>query len=144
MSKVQTITPELQQLISTTVVPAVTAMAQEMRKPSEPTPQEQANLAQAQEERRANAESVKQKNANRRWMQEHGCTHFHKPNDAGGGTHCTFVYDNGIAGSPGFIYCQKCEARIRPDEPLMRRLDPEALFSTAKFNELIQTCAVPG
>jgi hypothetical protein len=48
--------------------------------------------------------------------------------------------DNDIPLSPGYIYCQKCEARVRPDEPLMRRLDPNAIFDTALFNKLFQSC----
>ena len=90
------------------------------------------------------AQAVKLKNDNRRWMQEHGCTHLHKPNDGGGATHCVWVRDNGIDGSNGYIYCQRCEARIRPDEPVMRKLDPEAIFDTTRFNLLIQSCGVNG
>jgi len=85
---------------------------------------------------------MKQKAANRKFIQE-SCTHHHKAND-GGATHATFVYDNGVVGSPGYIYCQRCEARIRPDEPLMRKLDPDALFDTNKFNTLMQACNVNG
>ena len=144
MSKEQTISPELQTLITSTVVAAVTAMATELRKPPLPTAQEQANLEQAQAQRAENAEAVKQKNANRRWMQEHGCTHEHQKS-AGGGTHCVYVHDNGITGSPGYIYCQRCEMRLRPDEPLMRKLDPDgAIFDTAKFNMLLQSCVTTG
>ena len=131
---------KLQEIIAGTVAATVA----EMRKPAPPTAKELADLEQAQEQRRATAEGVKEKNRNKRWIQEH-CTHFHKPNDAGGGTHCVYVYDNGITGSFNFIYCQKCEARIRPEEDaLMRRLDPEALFDSAKFSLLMQSVSVNG
>jgi hypothetical protein len=101
------------------------------------------DFEQAMADRAATAAGVIEKNANKRWMQEHGCAHAHQKS-AGGGTHCVYVQDNGVAGSPGYIYCQKCEGRFRPDEPLMRRLDPQAIFDSAKFNELMSECVTTG
>src|SRR5215467_3531423 len=143
MSKVQTITTELQTLITTSVTAEVVAMAKEMRKPPEPTSQELADLEQRQAERKATADGIKQQKANERWMQEHGCTHEHKKS-AGGGTHCVWVRDNDIPTSPGFVLCQLCLGRFRPDEPLMRRLDPTAFFDTQQFNLLMQDCVQTG
>ena len=143
MSKEQTISPQLQTLITSTVVAAVTAMATELRKPPLPTQQEIANLETAQAERKATAAGIAEKNANKRWMQESCCVHEHQKS-AGGGTHCVWVQDNGIVGSPGYVYCQKCEGRFRPDEPLMRRLDPQAIFDTVKFNQLMAQCITTG
>lgn len=143
MSKEQTITPEMRELITTSVTAAVVAMATELRKPPLPTAQEQADLKQRQEERRITGEGVKQQKENERWIQLNGCTHEHQ-RSAGGGTHCVWVQDNGIAGSPGYVLCQKCQGRFRPDEPLMRKLDPNAIFDTAKFNQLMNECVTTG
>lgn len=119
------------------------AIVAEQRKPEPPTTRELANLEQAEEERRANAEAVKQKKANERWDQEHGCTHEH-PKNHGGGSHCVYVRDNDVPLSPGFVLCQKCQGRFRPDEPIMRKLDPSAIFDTAKFNRLLSDCMTTG
>jgi len=142
MSKAeQTISPELQTLITTSVTAAVVAMAKEMRKPPEPTPQEQDDLQTKQEERRAMADGKQQK-ANERWFQEHGCQHKHS--GPLGGTHCVYVQDNGIPQSPGFVLCMRCQGRFRPDEPLMRRLDPTAIFDAVKYNTLMADCQQNG
>jgi len=143
MSKVQTITPELQTLITTSVTAAVVAMAKEMRKPPEPTSQELADLEQRQAERKATADGIKQQKANERWMQEHGCEHEH-PKSAGGGSHCVWVRDNDIPTSVGYILGMRCQGRFRPDEPMMRRLDPTAIFDTQKFNRLMSDCVQTG
>ena len=118
-------------------------MATELRKPPLPTQQEQADLEQRQAERKATADSIKQQKANERWMQEQGCTHEHQKS-AGGGTHCVWVRDNDIPTSPGYVLCQKCQGRFRPDEPQMRRLDPSAIFDTQKFNLLMADCVQTG
>jgi hypothetical protein len=134
---------KLQEIIAGTVAATVTAMATELRKPPLPTQQEIANLEQAQAERKATAEGVKEKKANERLVQERICTHEHQKS-AGGGTHCVWVRDNDIPQSPGYVLCQKCQGRFRPDEPLMRRLDPQAIFDTAKFNLLMADCVTTG
>lgn len=129
---------KLQQIIAGTVAATVA----EMRKPEPPSPQELAEVKQKQEERRATAEALKQQKQNARWFREHGCKHEHS--GPMGGTHCVFVRDNDVPLSPGYIYCQKCEGRFRPDEPIMRKLDPDAIFDTAKFNELLPACLQAG
>lgn len=116
---------------------------QEAKKPAPPTPQQEADIALAQEQRKATAASVAEQKRNARWFQEHGCTHEHLKS-AGGGTHCTFVKDNDIPQSPGYVLCQKCQGRFRPDEPLMRKLDPDAIFDTATYNRLMQDCMQTG
>lgn len=122
------------------VAAAVKAAIEEVNKPKPKSESELAEIAQSQQLRKDTAESVKRKKANARWMQEHGCTHEHSK-QAGGGTHCVHVLDNDHPGDPGFIYCQNCEGRFRPDTPKWHKLDPDAIFDTAKFNELFQSCA---
>ena len=130
---------KLQQIIAGTVAATVA----EMRKPAPKTEQELSAIQQAQEQRKATADGIKQQKANERWMQEHGCKHEH-PKSAGGGTHCVWVRDNDIPTSQGFILCQACQGRFRPDEATMRRLDPTAIFDTAKFNSLMADCVQTG
>ena len=119
---------------------AVAAAVAEANKPKPKTAQELAEIEQAQQHRKETAEQVKEANIRKRWVQENACTHEHKK-AAGGGTHCVHVRDNDHLDSPGYIYCQSCEARFRPDTPLWRKLDPNAIFDTAKFNFLFQQCA---
>jgi len=119
---------------------AVTAAMREANKPKPKTQQELAEIEQAQQHRKDTAENYKQQRESKRWMQTNACTHEHKKS-AGGGTHCVHVRDNDHADSPGFIYCQNCEGRFRPDTPKWRKLDPDAIFDTGKFNELFQSCA---
>jgi len=101
------------------------------------------DFEQAMADRAATAQGVIEKKANERWMQEHGCTHEHQKS-AGGGSHCVWVRDNDIPTSPGYVLCMKCQGRFRPDEPMMRRLDPSAIFSNEKFNKLMQDCVQTG
>src|SRR5215469_16624697 len=143
MSKAeQTLTPEMREIITSVATAAAVAAAAEMRKPAPPTPQEQAALQAKQEERRATAEGIKQQKANERWFQEKGCKHKHS--GPMGGTHCVYVRDNDVPTSVGFVLCQLCQGRFRPDEPVMRRLDPTAIFSNDKFNELMMDCQQNG
>ena len=134
---------DLNQLIATAVNSAVTTAVAEMRKPTPPDEKELEATRVAQEERRATAQSVIEKKQNERYIQEKVCTHFHAKRE-GGGTHCVYVRDNDVTQSPGYIYCQRCMGRIRPDEPIMRKLDPQAIFSTELFNKLLQDCIPNG
>lgn len=95
------------------------------------------DFEQAMADRAATAKSVIEKKQNERYVQEHVCTHEHQA-QWGGGSHCVLVRDNDIPTSPGYVLCQKCQARVRPDEPLMRKLDPEAIFNTMLYNRLLQ------
>ena len=90
--------------------------------------------------RKETAQAVIEKKKNDRWFQEHGCSHEHSK-QAGGGTHCVHVHDNDHPGSAGYIICQLCQGRVRPDDPKWRKLDPDAIFDTALFNKLFQDCA---
>lgn len=119
---------------------AVTAAVQEVNRPKPPTVQEMAQIQQAQEHRRDTADNYKQQKANERNFQEHICSHEHTK-AAGGGTHCVHVLDNDHRGDPGFILCQLCQGRIRPDSEKWRKLDPTAIFDTGEFNKLFQDCA---
>ena len=135
---------KLQQIIAGTVAATVA----EMRKPEPMTAKQQADIEQQQAERLATGQGVAEKKRNERWMQEHGCPHEH-PKSAGGGSHCVWVRDNDIPTSPGYILCMRCQGRFRPDEPLMRKLDPTAIFDTNKFdtnkfNLLMSDCVQTG
>ena len=122
------------------VAAAVTAAVQEANKPKPPTEQQLAEIEQAQQHRKDTAADVLRKKKNERWYQESGCTHEHTK-QAGGGTHCVHVRDNDHPGDPGYILCQDCQGRFRPDSEKWRKLDPEAIFDTARFNKLFQDCA---
>lgn len=122
------------------VAAAVTAAVQEANKPKPLSAAEIAEIEQAQEMRKDTAQNVIQKKINDRWFQEHGCTHEHSK-QAGGGTHAVYVRDNDHPADPGYIHCQLCQGRFRPDSEKWRKLDPDAIFDTAIFNKLFQDCA---
>lgn len=119
---------------------AVTAAVQEANKPKPPSPQELAEIEQAQAHRRDTAENYQQQKKNERNFQETICSHEHTK-AAGGGTHCVHVRDNDHPADPGYILCQLCQGRIRPDSEKWRKLDPTAIFNTFAFNKLFQDCA---
>lgn len=121
------------------VAAAVTAAVQEANKPKPPTDAEVAEIQQAQTMRRETADSVKMRKENRKFIQSQ-CTHEHSK-QAGGGTHCVYVRDNDHPADAGYIYCQLCEDRVRPESEKWRVLDPDAHFDTALFNRLFQDCA---
>ena len=114
------------------------AIVSELRKPEPPTEQQQAQMKAAQEERLATSRAILEKKRNDRWFQEKGCKHSHS--GPFGGTHAVYVRDNDVPESPGYVICQACQGRFRPDEPKMRRLDPDAIFNTDTFNKLLQDC----
>jgi hypothetical protein len=116
------------------------AVVTEMSKPKPPSPQELAEIEQAQQHRKDTADQINQKKANDRWFQEHACTHEHTK-AAGGGTHAVHVRDNDHPSDPGFILCQLCQGRVRPDSEKWKKLDPDAIFNTGIFNKLFQDCA---
>jgi hypothetical protein len=125
------------------IAAAVTAAITESRKPSPPTEQEIAQLQMKQEHRAKTALSVLQERENKIAMQRM-CTHEHTRRE-GGGTHAVWVREENPA-SPGFILCQKCQARVRPgaltsdgDAPAFLR-DRGAIYDTDSFNKLFQDC----
>lgn len=121
------------------VAAAVTAAIQEANKPKPLSDSQVAEIQQAQAMRRETAESVLQQKANEKFLQSQ-CTHEHSK-QAGGGTHCVYVRDNDHPADAGFIICQFCRMRVRPDSEKWRILDPDAWFDTAMFNKLFQDCA---
>lgn len=137
MSEAQTFTKgDVKEIVAA----AVSAAIAEATKPKPPTPQEQAELQMAQQHRKDTAEGIIRRKENDRYFQEHTCTHEHTK-ASGGGTHCVHVRDNDYPGSPGYILCQFCQGRFRPESDEWRKLDPEAIFSTPVFNKLFQDCA---
>ena len=122
------------------IAAAVTAAVQAANKPKEKTEQELAEIEMSQQQRKEMAESLKKAKTNARYFAKHICSHEHNRRD-GGGTHCVYVKDNDHLGDPGYIYCQECCGRFRPDDLKWRKLDPDAIFDTARFNLLFQHCA---
>jgi hypothetical protein len=120
----------------------------EGRKPPEPTEEEAAEIAQRkaalavkQEERLANSKAH-QENLRNKAHSQTVCSHMHSSRIAGfGQSHMTHVRDNGVGdGLPGFLYCQRCELRLRPESgELWHKLDPGATFNTEQFNWYYQT-----
>lgn len=111
----------------------------EAKKPEPPNEKEIAEIQQAQQMRRETADSVKLRKENEKFLQSQ-CTHEHSK-QAGGGTHAVYVRDNDHPADAGFILCQFCQIRVRPESEKWRQLDPDATFDTALFNKLFQDCA---
>lgn len=137
MSETLELTPEmLQTLIST----AVTAAVAEAKKPAPPTEAELAKEEQDRKDRADMAKSVWEQKQRERDFQK-VCTHEHPAREQMlGKTHCVHVKEENPT-SPGYILCQRCQARIRP-ESFPRNIDPNAHYDTALFNRLFQDCAV--
>lgn len=136
MSETQTFTKaDMKELVAA----AVTAAIQEANKPKPLSESAMAEIQQAQQMRRETADSVLQRKANEKFMQGQ-CTHEHSK-QAGGGTHAVYVRDNDHPGDAGFILCQFCQIRVRPESEKWQQLDPDATFNTALFNKLFQDCA---
>src|SRR5215469_14311156 len=127
---------QLSNLINTAVASAVTTAVQEMKKPAPLTDQEESEIKAAQAYRLENANAVKERLARKR-REQAVCAHRH-PRKDGGASHLVHVRDNDYPTSPGYLYCQSCEVRIRPEDPLWRKLDPGAKFDTNLYVELFQ------
>lgn len=121
------------------VAAAVATAIQEARKPAPPTEQELASKEMAQQFRKAAAADVMATAANKKNFQRI-CVHEHAKRE-GGGTHCVWVREEDPT-SPGYIYCQKCEGKVRPEggNQGTKREDRTAIYDTALFNKLFQDC----
>ena len=121
----------------------IAAIGQEMRKPTaieqKALDEREANKKAAMEERKENSAAVKQLMKERR-QEQLMCSHQH----ADGHTHLARIIENGkLAGGPGYLLCQWCCAKIRPDVgPEMKKIDPQAIYDTSLFNRMLQT--IPG
>lgn len=128
-------------VISQAVAEAVAAAITESRKPLPPTEAELKALEVAQAARIANAAGVIAAMQNKRAVQTI-CSHEHKRKE-GGGTHAVWIRDEDPR-SPGYIYCQKCEAQIRPGQfnpdGLPCEMSRRAIYDTNLFNRLFQEC----
>ena len=135
------LTPEIQAILAQLVATSVAAAIEATNKPKPPTQKELDNIAQKQAEREANAACVIAGIKNERAFQL-SCTHEHSK-QAGGGTHGVWIREEDPR-SPGYVYCQKCEATVRPGEydakglPCQR--DYRAIYNTELFNKLFQEC----
>lgn len=132
---------QIAELNAEVIKSAIAAAIEESRKPLPPTEAELRAIEIAQEQRAANAAGVIAAMENKRAVQRI-CSHEHKRKE-GGGTHCVWIRDEDPR-SPGYIYCQKCEAIIRPGnydaKGLPHQRDRRAIFDTELFNRLFQEC----
>lgn len=132
---------QIAQLNAEVISQTIAAAIAESRKPLPPTQKEIQAVEMAQQARAMGAAGVLAEMENERATQRN-CTHEHSK-QAGGGTHGVWVREEDPR-SPGYIYCQKCEATVRPDVfdangfPCQR--DRRALYSTELFNRLFQEC----
>lgn len=125
------------------VAAAVAAAIKEARKPDPPTEQQLSALQMKQEQRAAMAADVMRTKENRLAIQRI-CSHEHSQRE-GGGSHGVWVREEDPA-SPGYVYCQKCEAKVRPNggNEGTKRADRTAIYDTALFNKLFQDCGPTG
>lgn len=132
---------QIAELNSQVIAQSIAAAIAESRKPLPPTEAELRAIEVAQQARAANAAGVIAQMENKRAVQRI-CTHEHKRKE-GGGTHGVWIRDEDSR-SPGYIYCQKCEAIIRPGaynpEGLPHERDRRALYNTELFNRMFQEC----
>lgn len=135
------LTPEIQAILAQLVATSVAAAIEATNKPKPPTERELAQVAQDQANREANAAGVIAAIKNKRAVQLI-CSHEHKKKE-GGGTHAVWVKDEDPR-SHGYIYCQKCQAQVRPGEydakGLPHQRDRRAIYDTELFNRLFQEC----
>lgn len=126
---------DLKNMISTAVAVAI----QESKKPAPPTEAEIAEQRLKQDHRLLNAKDVVATAENKKNFQRI-CAHEHSKKD-GGHTHAVWVREEDPT-SPGYIYCQKCEGKIRPEggNQGTTREDRTAIYDTALFNRLFQDC----
>lgn len=118
---------------------AIRTIAVEMRKPTDVEQSkidaDEAAKKFAQAERIDNSAAVKQQMQERR-RDQLNCSHQH----ADGHTHLAHTIENGkLANGPGYLLCQWCNGKIRPENEEVRKLDPQAIYDTALFNRLYQT-----
>jgi len=114
----------------------VTAAIRTVHEPKPPTKAELAEIELAQQMRKETAKGINQKKTNDRWFQEHGCSHEHSK-QAGGGTHCVHVRDNDHLDSAGYIMCQLCQGRFRPEDPKWKKIGPRSYFQHRYFQQVV-------
>lgn len=91
---------------------------------------EQKEIQDKNEERKANAGAMLQKDREKKFTQA-TCSHKHRD----GNTHCVFVMEK--APSPGYILCQKNQCIIRPGTR-PEGYGGSAIYDTDMFNRLFQ------
>lgn len=132
---------QIAELNATVIAQAIAAAIAESRKPLPPTQKELQAIEMAQQARAAGAAGVIAEMANERATQR-ACTHEHSKK-AGGGTHCVWIREEDPR-SPGYVYCQLCEATVRPGvydkDGIPAQRDRRALYDTELFNRLFQEC----
>lgn len=123
------------------VAAAVAAAVAESKKPAPLTPQQESELAMKQQHR---AEEAGQQLAiiKNKFAKQEICSHERPARDQllGPKTYCVWVRESDPVGSLGYILCQDCLGRFRP-ETADKKLDPGAHYSTALFNKLFQECS---
>lgn len=116
---------DLQELVAA----AVSAAVQESRKPSDPTPEEQAKIDSARAHRKDMALLEALKTQSRRANQM-GCSHMRK-----NGTTPSVYVQNG-----NYMICQHCTGMIKPGSPSADELKygTPYIYDTDLFNRLLQ------
>ena len=107
-------------------------MAKELRRPADPTPEQEAQKQTDQDARRSTAEMQLQIIRNKRAEQE-ACTHMRRD----GSSSCVYVYPQSSGVTGNFVICQQCQAMIhpepRPTGPLAQETQNH-IYDTRLFN----------
>lgn len=108
------------------------AMAQELRKPPEPTEAEKAAIEQDLQFRRDRGQQELQRLANKR-QEQATCLHLRKD----GSSTCVHIF--GTNNLNDYMICQQCQGMIHadpaPSGPLAREFEQGHIFNTRLFNE---------
>lgn len=113
----------------------MSAIIQELKKPTvleqKAIDAELKRILDANEERKTNAQGIKQQMAEKALTQAI-CSHTHRD----GNSHGVYIMEK--APSPGYILCQKNQCKIRPGQKPTENADHGAIYDTALFNRLFQ------
>jgi len=109
------------------------SMAQELRKPADPTPEQLAQKQTDLDARRSTAESQLQIMRNK-MAEQAACSHMRRD----GSSSCVYVYPQADGLQTGnFVICQQCQAMIHPEPRPTGKLAQETqshIYDTRLFN----------
>lgn len=105
------------------------SMAQELRKPADPTPEQAAAIEQSKADRKATAQAALRAQVNRNNAKK-TCTHLR----SNGSTCAVYVQNMQL------MICQHCQALVYPESMLKHGVPEEegAVYDTNLFNRLLQ------
>lgn len=108
-------------------------LAETLRKPLDPTPEQLAEKESNDSMRRATAESELQRIASRK-REQAACSHLRRD----GTSSCVFIYGDPSQPNQGnYVICQQCNGKIRPEPRptgLLAREWENDIFDTNLFN----------